>query len=384
MVSRPGTGKVTDSHDVSGIVVSRGLRRGSREMAQPGKCWPVMFVAFLAAVLAAVAPVTAATQQQWSAGLVATADYLVQEGKVHLSGNLSCELHGPTQNGVDAYVASDSKALLKVASRKRIYLFIHGFYVNLYDGRPPMDKIRADWRNHINLIGQQGQDFVACLFTHDTAAGFGEHQPSFGNFLFALRWLTDDPELYDSDRRILVVTHSAGFGYAKFGYLLYSQTLARNGLGKQEAALTPMRFIFLAAPHFGTESTGKARMAAGLFTMVNELLEQPVRSYDDASEKRFRERRAAAMRRMATSRGANQLEPGNQLLRQLDNQFQAVLPGNAEVVNIFSLADPIVSSRYSRLSYGENFSASTMGHSEFVAFRAGGDYARLLSEVYAR
>lgn len=371
-------------HEVSGIAVRRGVRSDGLQIANHCKCCPMILIPFLVAALAAVAPLTAAAQQQWSADLVETANYLVQEGKVHLSGNISCELHGRTQNGVDAYVASDAKALLNVASHTRIYLFLHGFYVNLYDGRPPMEKIRADWRTHINLIRRHNQDFVACLFIHDTAAGFGNHQPSFGNFLFALRWLTDDPELHDPDRRIYIVTHSAGFGYAKYGYLLFSQTLAKNGLGKREAALTPMRFIFLAAPHFGTETTGTALMAAGLFRLVNELTDQPSRNYEDASRKRFQERKAAAMLRMATSRGARQLLPGNQLLRELDSIFQATLPDNAEIFNFYSLADMIVSSRYSRLSYGKNITVVSMGHSDFLASMAAGDYARLLSRIYAR
>ena len=179
---------------ISGRLIKRRVRNGGPQIVNPGRFYPILLIAILLAASLSITPLAAGAEQQWSAELLETADYLVHKGQVHMSGNTSCTLHSRKQNAVDAFQGSDVTALLNVASHIRIYLFLHGFYVNPRDGKPTIDKVRADWRSHINLIGQLDQDFAVCLFRHDTAAGFGDHQPNFGNVFFSLLWLTDDPD----------------------------------------------------------------------------------------------------------------------------------------------------------------------------------------------
>lgn len=312
---------------------------------------------------------------------------LVSRGQVHLSGKLQCLLFDGRGDATDAFVENDASALLKVARQKDIFIFIHGFHPEKWGGRPTSQEARDMWEPHLKLIQRGGKPFAACLFRFNTLDGYGDHQPELGNFLFALRWLTDDPRLYDPDRRITLVGHSAGGNYIKHGLLLFQRHLEASGVGPRGIADTRMRTLFLATPHHGTDITRTASAGAALYDFFTAYVDAMAKKkrYEDYAQARWRKRVAAEYEVMASSRGARQLRLVNQGLAKLNGRFIqefAVPAGNLEMLSLAGSRDLVVPQQSAWLARDVGLTVTGMGHSDFLFPSRTPQYAKLLTGFY--
>jgi len=294
--------------------------------------------------------------------LDAIAQRLVSEGRVRLSGDVVAKFHAKNRAPIDAYHESDAETLLHIARYTRIFIFVHGFETEQWGGKPRASAIEKTWAGHLQMLDDSKPGpFATILFRHNMLSGFGDSQPQLGNMLFALRWLTDDPRLYNKNREIVVVAHSAGGNYAKEAYLRFRSHLKGSGAAAGGCADTTMRFVCLATPHMGTDLTMKAASGVALFNMLVS---------SDRSRDPYGERAALKARYtdMTTSRGFQQLRPNNQTLRQLNSRFLAAVKeaGNVEFVSFLSPRDRIVPHQSARMSGTLALVVEEAGHSDFL------------------
>lgn len=317
--------------------------------------------------------------------LAATSQRLVKEGRILLSGNLRCLLFDESGSSKDAFRGDDATALLEVAKQKRISVFVHGFQPDQWGGRPSQKAVQAMWQPHIDSIKRQHQPFVACLFRFDTRAGFGDHQPELANFLFGLRWLTDDPKLYSPDRKLTIISHSNGGNFVKHGVVLQQKYLAASRVPPRGRANTPTRIIFLATPHYGTDLTNFASAGSALYTSFTQFVNQAKnKNYGDYALDRARTKTAAQFELIAKSHGAKQLKSFNDQLVPLNVAFLRAVrsAGNYEYLSLGSPNDLVVPLESSNLNGSDQWVVDGLGHSDFLAPRYPNSYSKLLFSLY--
>jgi len=306
--------------------------------------------------------------------LAAIAQRLVSEGRVRMSGDLVAKSHAKNRPRADAYHESDAETLLHVARYTRIFIFVHGFEAEQWGGKPRASAIEKAWAGHLKMLDDfNSGPFASIMFRHNTLDGFGAGQPQLGNLLFALRWLTDDPRLYNKGREIVVVAHSGGGNYAKDAYLRFQSHLKRSGAAAGGRADTTMRFVFLATPHWGTDVTLKAATGAALFN----LLRSPGPHSEIAALK-------ARYSDMATSRGFQQLRPNNRSLRQLNSRFTTAAKeaGNVELVSFWGVEDRIVPFKSAQLEGALSLACPGYGHSDLLNASKDAKYKNVLLQFY--
>jgi hypothetical protein len=201
--------------------------------------------------------------------LRSVADKLVQDGRLHLSGSVQCFLYDGRGKATEAFTNDDADTLLKIARHKSIFIFMHGLLPKPFGEKPTEQDVRETWNDHLQLLATGGQPCAACLFRSDILAGFGDNQPDLGNFIFALRWLTDQSALFDPERRITLVAHSLGGNHLKYGLLLFQRNNEASGVSKLGAGKTEMRILFLATPHRGTALTIAGAAADFIVSICN-------------------------------------------------------------------------------------------------------------------
>lgn len=334
--------------------------------------------------LLAHAPRAAQAQASNRQQLLAVAEGLMQQGRVRMTGDIECEVGPGDGTRSPAYTGSDSLALIRVASPERVYLFAHGFFPNSRQTRPPMDHVRQTWRGHLNLLRSLRRPYAACLFASDTAAGFGPNQPTIGDFLFALRALTDDADNYSPSRRITLVGYSAGVNYVKQALLTYQENLRSNGIGAVGIRPTPMDVVFFAGVHQGTRTAPLASAAVVLAGAIGRLGEAEPRTIEERWQQEFRERRRAENEALLTSRGLRQLEPGSNELFRINRAFLAALTPNVRVTNVASLADAIAPPEASSLPTVATVAVEGLTHDDFVADSIAEPFRSEIRRLYAR
>jgi hypothetical protein len=320
----------------------------------------------------------------WSKGLTAQAVDLVQNGRIHLTGDISCEYGSGDGASLKAYDGNDAIALLRVASQRRIYLFAHGFYPNPRRHKPPTSYAYDTWNGHLEMIRRMGAPYSACLFLSDTVLGFGDHQPLIGDFLFALRALTDDPELFLPSRVINLVGYSAGANYMKHALVRFQKHLALNTLSPQGIASTWMNMVFFAGVHNGTSSTLAARAGVMLVSGLRRGSQPQPETLEQFSEQRWNEYLQTEQEALVNSKGAQQLSIGSEDLAHLNRQFQGALTPNIQVVNIGSITDIVAPRSAFYLSYTHTQFIDGLSHSDFVGSPLPSPLAKAAAFAYTR
>jgi hypothetical protein len=325
-----------------------------------------------------------ASAETWSTELVGVAEGLVRQGHVNLTGDVSCEIGRGDGTVAPAYTGSDTEALLRVASSQHIYLFAHGFYTYPRRTKPPASYVAERWSGHLAAIRDRGEPSAACLFITDTAKGFGDQQSEVGNFLFALRGLTDDPDLYDRQREIVLIGYSAGVNYLKQGLLTYQKHLAASGVAPTGVAPTTMTIIFLGGVHQGAASSDLAQSGVLLFNELGRSRETDTRSYEEAFEQRWREFERSEREALVTSKGATQLTMNNSELRKLNRQFASALTSNLRVINIASTTDLIAPPTTTKLPFLDTVFVENFNHWDFAGPLENPKLKSLTERIYSR
>lgn len=269
----------------------------------------------------------------------AAAQRLVTEGRVHLSADISCSLHDAAGRARDAFASNDAAALVSVARERSIYIFVHGFHPKRFGGRPAAEDVAETWSDYVATIRSNGRPFAACMMRFDTRQGFGDHQPELGNFLHALRWMTDDPQLYDPARRIYLIGYSAGGNYIKHGLRLFQRNLEASGLSPVGRAPTRMRVLTLATPHMGTSAAWHAGAVAGWWEFIVHSVRDRARTMEDLEERRWRQQLTSEWRFIAESPGATQLRLGHPELLRQNAELRENLTPNVEVLALVGSND---------------------------------------------
>lgn len=309
-----------------------------------------------------------AAEGTWSADLMAAAESLVRNGPVYLTGDVVCEIGDGHGKVTDAHDGSDARALLRVASSRRIYLFAHGFWnQNPRRTKAPPSYASNTWGGHLDAIRERGEPYSACLFILDSARGFGDQQKGVGNFLFALRALTDDRDLYDREREILLIGYSAGVNYLKQGLVLYQEHLAANGIGPTGIQPTPMIFIFLGGVHQGAVVSDLLQAGVLLYNEIGRSNEREPRTYKEASDQRWREFERSEREALATSKGATQLTLNSADLARLNRAFASAITANVRLFNMASASDWVAPPDTTRLPFVETIFVEGFSHWDFVS-----------------
>jgi hypothetical protein len=284
-----------------------------------------------------------------------------------LTGNIRCEVGNGKGEVSEAHNGSDAVALLRVAAPGRIYLYAHGFHQSPRRPRPPLSYAMDTFRGHLGVVRRLGSPYSACLFLSDTAAGFGDHQSMIGDFFFALRAVTDDPELYDQDREIVLVGYSAGVNYIKQAVVTYQKHLRANGIGRVGLAPTRILIVFLGGVHNGASVTDFLQHIVQGVAEFLEGQEREPRNYEEASEQRWRAYQRAEVEALAASRGAWQLERGSPDLVRLNAQFEDAVAENVRILNFVSLSDIVAPPRAADLSFVRSVYLDGLSHWDFVS-----------------
>lgn len=311
--------------------------------------------------------------------LRALASQLVQSGGIRLTGDITCE-SGPG-NGTfgEIHTGSDAAALLEVAEHRSIYLYAHGFYTYPRRTKPPLSYAQDTWKGHLAVVRNLGSPYVACLFITDTARGFGDGQTLIGDFLFALRALTDDPDLYDPKREIVAVGYSAGANYVKQSLVTYQKYLRANGVEPAGIEPTRMTWVFLGGVHTGTGASDLANAGIQLLNAIQRSNEKEARGADANFEQRWREYLRSEREALTGSRGAQQLQVGNPELAELNLAFKQALTANIRVINLVSTTDIVAPPSAATLPFVPSVLLDGLSHSDFV-----GPPTEKLQQVTAR
>lgn len=298
--------------------------------------------------------------------LRALATQLVQSGGIHLIGDITCETGPGDGTFGEVHAGSDADALLAVAARKKIYLYAHGFYTYPRRTKPPLSYAQETWSGHLGVVRNLGSPYAACLFIADTARGFSDNQSLIGDFLFALRALTDDPDLYDPKREIVAVGYSAGANYVKQGLVTFQRYLQANGIAPTGIEPTRMAWVFLGGVHTGTAASDLADAGIQLLNVLERSKEKEARGADANFEQRWREYLRSEREALTSSRGARQLQVGNPELVELNRNFERALTGNVRVINLVSTSDLVAPPSAASLPFVESQLLSGLAHSDFV------------------
>ena len=319
-----------------------------------------------------------------SSGLYVFTKQLVRAGGVNLSGNINCE-YGPGNGQIyKAYDGDDAAALLHVASQKRIFLYAHGFYTNARRPRPPLAYALDTFGGHLRIARNLREPYAACLFLSDTSAGFGDQQSTIGDFLFALRALTDDPELYDESREVSLIGYSAGVNYVKQAVVGYGRHLAANGLSAGGIKPTHMTAAFLGGVHNGTDTTNLIQAGVQLLIEIDRHSESKEKhSYQDWADARWREYLRSEKEALLNSRGAMQLRVGSAALSQLNMAFRKQLTPNVRVINFASPTDYVAPLTATQLPFVTTTILNGLDHWGFVANPLGGLSRKIAQLLYS-
>ncbi len=313
-------------------------------------------------------------------GLLEVSQKLIEKGAIRLSGDVIVKLYNKSGQLLESSRDSDAQTLLNIASNKQIFIFIHGFELEQWGGKPRASKIEKTWKNHLQLLtsNQDIGPFAVILARHNTLDGFGDHQPQIGNILFAIRWLTDDSRLYNKERQITMVGHSAGGNYAKEAYLLFRRNLTSSKVASGGRSNTQMKIMTLATPHKGTNLTLKSSAGVAFFNLIRDLLLKN----DQYGERKME---YARYNDMIASRGFNQLRLYNSSLTNLNKNFiqKVKEAGNVDVISIFSRSDKVVDSISSVGSGISSFEINGLGHFDFLNPSIHLNYNQLLKAYYS-
>lgn len=341
-----------------------------------------VYASCLVLVLACLVPGSTSAQSDWSPELEDFARTLIENGDVRLTGDVVCE-HGTGEGDfTNAYQGADGEALLRVAGKKRIYLYAHGLYTNPRRPKPPLSYALDTWRSHLRAARYGGSGYAACVFVLDTAAGFGPHQATVGNFLFALRALTDDVEFYDDDREVVLIGYSAGVNYLKQGLLTFQRHLAANNLATVGLASTKMRFVFLGGVHNGTEIVSLASAGVALLDALAEAGTAEPRTYEEISARRWANLKRSERELFLASRGLRQLRLGNSTLSRLNGDFLSALTTNIRLLNVVGTRDIIAPPISTHLRSSEELLIIGARHADFVGARLGSRFDGLMATLY--
>ncbi len=159
------------------------------------------------------------------------------------------------------------------------------------------------------------------------------------------------------------MAHSAGGNYAKDAYLRFGKHLEKSGVASGGRANTSMRFVFLASPHHGTDFAITASAGSVLYAAITKNAKE--NAYDPyggavGNRKKFND--------MVSSRGFQQLLPGNSILSNLNREFIDAIKasGNVEAISYFGTTDMIVSDEMSMLDETMNMLLKGFGHSDVL------------------
>lgn len=294
------------------------------------------------------------------------AENIVQAGGIVLPGNMYCEVGNGLGEYQDVYQGSTADALINVARQPQIYLLAHGFFPNPRRTKPSVDYVKTVWSGYLEPIRQSGKPYAACTFLSDTAKGFGVQQPIMGDFLFALRALTDDPELYNQNRRIYMVGYSAGVNYMKQAVVTYRDHLQLNGLPERGIALTKMKMIFLAGAHNGTDVSDLAADAVALLNVFTASLETEAENVNDRLQHRWNNYKRAERKALVSSAGARQLRSNSPALQRLNSRFIDSWQDDLVAINIFSIDDGVAGYETAHVESVKSIAMKGLGHKDFM------------------
>ncbi len=322
------------------------------------------FFLFLA-ILVIVIPCSSATNL--SHELIEYGSYLSNSGRLDFGGDIRCvagDGSGTTRNINDP----NSDTLFHVAREKYIVLFGHGFYPYPNRTKPPFTYIAGNtWGRHLDALRNNGQHYSSCLFLYDTAIGFGDPQTGIGRFLFALRALTDDAELYFSNRNIVMIGYSTGVNYLKQSLLTFQKHLAVNDIKPTGLRSTNMTFVFLGGPNQGSDITLSSIGAIRFIDNVMANLDEKPNSYRERSVISHKKYQKAERELLLSSRGMRQLKPGNRELEHLNRAFVSALTPNIRVLNFASETDFIAPPAKVQLPGIETLLVDKFSHWDFIA-----------------
>jgi hypothetical protein len=351
-------------------------------------------LAALTAVCFAASPATAASPLD-------AARAFTEHYNVSLHGPIRCyqQVDGAW---VDMYSRSDAETLVRLVERKRIFLFIHGFYWTLDPfpdtGTPTFKYVLSLWKDHFSFVRSIDKEAVSCIVTLDSTDGFGANETSLGDFLTALRWLTDSPAFYSPDREVVVVGHSAGGNFSKQALLRLRRNWSRIPASiPEDYRTTRMSFVFLGVPHLGTSLVDLLRQVAVLWGEIQapaaySEARQPLETVYQRIKREVEEKRIAERRRIIQSRGGEQLRDGNSGLKKLNAEFLSLLDEQTYIYNLFSPADLVAGAYTSSLNALGASPAPTarvheaslpgLGHSAFLQWQTLMAHRALFQRIY--
>ena len=339
----------------------------------------------LCGAVKAPAQSTATMTESWSPRLQQLATQLVQDGDIRFTGDVVCEIGDGNGVAYPAHAGSDAIALLRVASQQDIFLYAHGFYrLNPRRQRPPATYAFDTWSLHLDRARATGAPMSACLLLSDTSVGFGVRQSTLGDLLFALRTLTDDPELYSAKRHIRLIGYSAGANYIKQGLVTFREHLQVNALPPAGMKRTKMTAVFLGAPHNGTDWASIVSAGVELGNQLLAMAPSTARRYEDYHRARMATWERAEVEAMTGSRGARQLQRGNPELEALNRQFRDAMPPNLTIINLFGSADMVAPASSSALTYLRSEVLDQFSHADFVAPISNIKAGTLMDRLYPR
>jgi hypothetical protein len=309
---------------------------------------------------------------------------LTENGDVHFTGDLICETGSGRGDAKNVYSDSDGDALIRIAESKTIYVFAHGFYNrNPRRTKPPLSYAKDTWEGYLDLARNRGEPYAACLLLSDSASGFGPHQPALGDFLFAVRLLTDSEALFDPDRRIVLVGYSAGANYIKQGIVTFAAHLRANDIAPRGLRPTRMTLGFLGGVHNGADATALVAAAVGVADAFGRGQEVESRTSQESFDKRWREFERSERAALTSSRGAQQLLAGSPELAHLNQEFQSALTPNVRIVNAASSADFVAPLRTTALDFAPSMVVGDLNHWGFVNVPLAPSAARIANAIYS-
>lgn len=310
-------------------------------------------------------------------------EILAEGGGIHLTGNIFCEANDGNGQSYPLYNGSDSSTLLSLAKYKKIYLFAHGLYLHIRKDAPSEIELKETWGGHLDLINNQNDPYATCYFSIDTGDGFGKQQSFIGEFLFALRALVDDSELYDSMRCLYLVGFSAGVNYLKDALLTYQEHLSYNNISHEGLKPTQMRMIFLGGPHRGSSSVELARFGNMLLSALEQGEDRKIRGYEAGFNKRMQEKIMHERYRFLYSPGVKQIEDGSRDLIMLNNKFYDAITKNIKLFNIISRTDLVAPPETASLPIGKQITISSLTHSGFASRNLDPELKLHLQKLYS-
>lgn len=268
--------------------------------------------------------------------------------------------------------------LLSVAMARRIAVYVHGLNFFAGEGTPNIEELERDWKDHIAILKNADTSWAYCIYAWDTKAGIPSDQSPLAILLFALQTLSGHATVFDEQRSISLVGHSAGGIYAKAAYYQMTQIRFSGSVDHplKWEQVTPVYVATLGTPHEGAEFASDARSLARYFPMILRLSNVKLNHDDEEVLRKHVMEKAGYL-------AVIQLRPAvsNPWLNRLNEVFWKAFPEPNRFISIAGENDSIVRPHEADPKMGNKVVLPRYDHDRLL-HDPGPDLARLMRSVY--